>query len=48
MSTTVEISGLTSPAQKTLIKAWWKKVTLNNPNALYIPEMKQQQFSTGN
>lgn len=35
-----EIPGVVSPLQKKLIKAWWKKVTINNPNALQFQEMK--------
>jgi hypothetical protein len=40
MSTAVEVTGVITPVQKTLIKAWWKKVTINNPNAEQFQEMK--------
>lgn len=40
-----EIPGVISPLQKKLIKAWWKKVTINNPNALQFQELKMPATS---
>ncbi|CAO3612104.1 unnamed protein product [Mucor hiemalis] len=42
-----DIAGVITPSQKKLIKAWWKKVTINNPNALQFQEMKIPTIERG-
>lgn len=35
----VEIPGAITASQKTQIKAWWKKVTVNNPNGVHFQQV---------
>ncbi|KAI9301892.1 Rho GTPase activation protein, partial [Cunninghamella echinulata] len=42
-----EIPGVLTPSQKTLIRSWWKKVTIANPKAQNFKDMKVVSVENG-
>ncbi|KAI9362199.1 Rho GTPase activation protein [Pilaira anomala] len=44
---TVEVPGTVTASQKKQIKAWWKKVTVNNPNGLQFRQVKMPIVERG-
>lgn len=45
---TVEVPGTVTASQKKQIKAWWKKVTVNNPNGLQFRQVKMPIVGNSN